>query len=335
MKILLHQPNHSAASYYRVVLPSRYLKSLTCKQDLYGDYNAYILHSSALTKYLVEKMKYEKRRGKTFVFSVDDNVFYKENKTIVPPWNMSYEHYEKQDTKDCLKWCVENAESVITSTQELSDFISHPKKYVLPNLVDLDDWNTESGVVWGKSGVRILWAGSKYHYMDLKQIIEPVKSIVNIYSNVTVYFMGCAPEELIGIHPRIKYLEGLEIKDYQSVTKHVIKPDIALAPLVDVEFNHSKSNLKYLEMTMTGAATIASDLTPYHCIDDGVDGILVKEDGWLDAMRKLVENVELRKEMAGNAYSKVCNNYSWQSASKPWVDFEDDLLAIDKVKMAS
>jgi hypothetical protein len=53
-----------------------------------------------------------------------------------------------------------------------------------------------------------------------------------------------------------------------------MRPYMALLPLVDCQFNHCKTSLKYLEMSVAGAASIASDITTYQCIQNGHNGLL-------------------------------------------------------------
>jgi len=63
-------------------------------------------------------------------------------------------------------------------------------------------------------------------------------------------------------------------------------------PLVDHPFNtQGKSDLKFLDYSMMGIATIASDRHPYNLtIKHGKNGLLVGDDPqeWLDAIYLLI-----------------------------------------------
>jgi glycosyltransferase involved in cell wall biosynthesis len=76
---------------------------------------------------------------------------------------------------------------------------------------------------------------------------------------------------------------------------------------------------------MAGAATIATNMPPYQCIEDGIDGLLVEpqdEEGWYKAIKKLIDDENLRMVLAANARQKVYERHSWQSQSRKqtWLD---------------
>lgn len=83
--------------------------------------------------------------------------------------------------------------------------------------------------------------------------------------------------------------------------------DIGLAPLEDTIFTRSKSYIKALEYSALGIPVIASDVGPYReFVDDGVTGFLVRrESEWIDRIRLLVEDADLRERMGAAAREKA------------------------------
>jgi glycosyltransferase involved in cell wall biosynthesis len=74
--------------------------------------------------------------------------------------------------------------------------------------------------------------------------------------------------------------------------------DIGLIPLKDTEFNRAKSNLKMLEMGAFGLGVIVSDVEPYQDFSKhGKNCLVVGKREWYKAMRRLIENPELRKDL--------------------------------------
>ncbi|MFW6311524.1 MAG: hypothetical protein ACOC1K_04740 [Nanoarchaeota archaeon] len=68
--------------------------------------------------------------------------------------------------------------------------------------------------------------------------------------------------------------------------------DIGLAPLLDHDFNNSKSNIKALEYTAAGIPGIYSKMKPYENMKNSF-----KTDGEIiDMIEKLSSNDDLRKE---------------------------------------
>ena len=102
------------------------------------------------------------------------------------------------------------------------------------------------------------------------------------------------------------------------------RPDIGLAPLLDEPFNRAKSELHWLEYSMAGAATVATSFGPagpYDVIRDGVDGLLATSRAdWERHLRRLAASPELRRELAGNARSRVLREYTVAVRAEEWAE---------------
>jgi hypothetical protein len=101
-------------------------------------------------------------------------------------------------------------------------------------------------------------------------------------------------------------------------------PEIGIAPLGGDEFDRAKSELHWLEYSMTGAAFIGQRYKgegPYAPVRDGIDGLLAKgRQEWHDAMKKLVKNPNLRLDMAAAAKERVLKEYHYKDRAKEWAD---------------
>jgi len=101
-------------------------------------------------------------------------------------------------------------------------------------------------------------------------------------------------------------------------------PEIGIAPLGGDEFDRAKSELHWLEYSMTGAAFIGERYKgegPYAPVRDGIDGLLAKgRQEWHDAMKKLVKNPNLRLDMAAAAKERVLKEYHYKDRAKEWAD---------------
>jgi glycosyltransferase involved in cell wall biosynthesis len=83
--------------------------------------------------------------------------------------------------------------------------------------------------------------------------------------------------------------------------------DFAVAPLVDTDFNRSKSDLKFLEYAALGLPGAFSQLTAYASVEHGVTGLLVENqaDAWYEAIAQLADSPGLRDELAEHALEYV------------------------------
>jgi len=326
--------------YYRAVLPTLQCYSdlsaegihLHADKDLHSedvDYNSYVLHRLPIET-TIFLMQQAQKRGQKFIIELDDDIL------RIPDHMPSVEY---KMPKWGLNQALEMADEVWVATEELKKAIGKPEKtYVLPNLIDTNAFLPPQ--VRANSPLHILWAGSMWHEKDLEQIVRPVERIVAEYGDcVRFIFWGYMPSGLFDFERipgqniahivqtrklgnNVLFLDGLAFRSWYDKLS-AISPAIALAPLYDCDFNDSKSNLKYLEMTMAGAVTVATDLPPYQCIEHGKDGLLVEpmnEDQWYHNLKMLIDNPALRQTLWDGARKKV-EDYSWQSPKKKlWLD---------------
>jgi len=85
-------------------------------------------------------------------------------------------------------------------------------------------------------------------------------------------------------------------------------------------FISHNSNLKYLENTVIGVPTIASNRVPYSVIRNGVDGMLVNDNEWYNALKELLDDKEKRKGMLIEARKTVKNSFDIRQVSEQWAD---------------
>ncbi len=91
--------------------------------------------------------------------------------------------------------------------------------------------------------------------------------------------------------------------------------DIGLAPLPDDVFHRSKTNTKFREYGACGIAGIYSNVVVYSdCVQDGQTGLLVPNTAadWYRAMRRLVDDADLRHAIQQQAHAAVEERYSQQ-----------------------
>jgi glycosyltransferase involved in cell wall biosynthesis len=90
--------------------------------------------------------------------------------------------------------------------------------------------------------------------------------------------------------------------------------DIGIAPLVDCNFNRSKSNLRWLEYSALKVPCVATDISHFReTINHGKDGFLVEDNDlgvWLDNLERLVLDENLRVSVGQAAYKRVKNDFN-------------------------
>lgn len=237
--------------------------------------------------------------------------------------------------RDLFKANFRKADLVTVTTPILRDALSeiNPNCVVLPNLVDFSVYPKCEYV---KKGVRLLWQGGSSHYEDLYLIHKAVVDILKKYPEVTFVYFGDtrfktlfadASQNQIEYHPWVSH----KVYPYKLST---LNCDIGLCPIIDNQFNRRKSSIKWMEYSVIGVATIASDLPPYNVdILQGTTGLLVNDDGWFDAMELLIEDKKCRISLVENAYGEVFKNHNAATKAYFWKNAYEKVLKKELVEV--
>ena len=153
----------------------------------------------------------------------------------------------------------------------------------------------------------------KYVLPDMPKICEDFRQ------RISFTFIGVEVRipEFEGI-TEINYVENMPLAKYRKFMEEN-KFDIGIAPLDDDEWSKCKYWNKYLEYTISGVAGIYSNVEPYTLIvKNGEDGLLVQNSpgAWYDAIKQLIENFELRKNIIKNAQENVLKNFSLEKITQ-------------------
>ena len=238
--------------------------------------------------------------GKKIVFDFDDDFFSSKR------WHGGHEAFQNVQAREDLKGMIGLADAVSVTTAHLKEkYMPYAKRVeILPNYIPLAAWPKSEP--HGTDEFRVLWAGSPSHFGDLKEVASALITFAKKQSNVRLIFFGREPVGLDEIKSQVVCLPWCEMDEY-PIKLSEIKADVAIAPLVNAEFNLSKSNIKALEYAACGYPIIASNVGPYKdTIDNGADGFLCQDQGeWEKALTALLHSSELRSQFRERATEMV------------------------------
>ena len=124
-----------------------------------------------------------------------------------------------------------------------------------------------------------------------------------------------------------KDVKGNDGKFHRTLPNSPYKGTVKTRPHV---FNEVKSELKIIESGMKGKVLIAQNFGIYkELITDGVNGLLVDEKdkkGWYKAIKKVIENPELRNTLAANLNKLVKDTYSLDNVAKLRVELYHKMI---------
>lgn len=240
--------------------------------------------------------------GSKFVLDLDDDI------DNVDPSHPEYEQLEER--KHMRIRMVQMADHVIVATEQIKQSIKQLNPYctVIPNAIDPEIWKVKNKKR-NDGKIRIGWMSSGSHFVDSPIIEDIMVEIIQQYPNVEFHIAGMIHNDTKGL----RWYHHKGTYGYKPFPKFYadLGIDIAIAPLKDIHFNRCKSNIKYLEASMLGIPTVASDVIPYQCIEHGKTGYLASTSGQFKKyLQWLIENEEKRIEMGKAAKKYVLENWT-------------------------
>ena len=220
--------------------------------------------------------------GFKIIYEVDDVVFHEE----IPDYNY-YKHAFASDEirQNCVDM-MNMADEVTVTCKYMRDLFiektGQQKTSVIPNFPP--EWWIGHHYNYGKviqnfdrnkKKPRILYSGSGAHF-DMKNVTgqqddfsHVLKFIIDNRSKYQFIFIGAYPPPL---HPYIESKE-IEFHPWQSLMNYPkfianLNPQLFLAPLKDIPFNRSKSDIKYIEGACLGIPCMVQDMVTYQDAPD-------------------------------------------------------------------
>jgi len=231
-----------------------------------------------------------RRFSRTIIYDFDDAIMYSDKD---PDRRCSRRKYARP-----FERTVRLSDMVIAGNSYLAE---HAKEYncnvaIIPTGLDtsLYQWPQERE---NDGKIRLVWIGSGSTLKYLAEIRPVLEEIGRRFENVLLRII-C--DEFFD-------LENMEVEkrtwSLKTQVGDLAGGDIGLAPLCNNRFTQGKCGFKILQYAACGLPVIASS-TGMHSefLREGLGGFVVNDiSGWIDSIRQLVENPELRKSMgAGN-----------------------------------
>ena len=309
MRIIFAQADFGGCGFYRILQPSAFLKfvlnhevkvafKFAPLQELLT-YDLIILQRQ-FNPAILEIIKVLQDNRKKIVYELDDSLW------DIPSENESKKYWTSDKivlAENIMKAC----DAITTSTEPLAELLRQHNKnvYVIPNYIP-----EVTPIPKFDSIIRIGWPGSVSHRGDFNSdIIRALKDIKKKYrEKIELVICGWIPEDLVG---HVTFYEPVPPFYYLGFLNE-LRLHIGIIPCVENKFNECKSNLKFLEYSITKTATIASAIYPYvHTITED-SGILIKNGSyqeWFESIDRLIQDPDLRNRLANSAYEFVKNNY--------------------------
>ena len=216
---------------------------------------------------------------------------------------------------------VEEADSVHVATEMLSRKVLRfrPNARVVPNALDERIWTELSPIPPPDAGhpIRILYMGTPTHARDLALIEPACRQLRSEFGRKIAFeILGVTADDTFAAWAARVDLPAFAARSYPGFVdwcKSQARWHIGVAPLVDDEFNRSKSPIKAMDYAALGVAVVASDVPAYRgMIRHNETGLLVANEpqAWRQALRTVILDPRLRHELADRARTTLFAEHS-------------------------
>lgn len=252
------------------------------------------------------------------VFDIEDNLFAmpEHHPALWLPWPHYLHSVDRALTEADLVTCATKPLSIVA--------LKHGARnvYVLPNHIDEALLNFPTNYSSDCALPTAGFAGGIGHSPDVESIAPVLETLIADYE-LDLHFMGADHRNITGLGSARHTPWTPDIGEYYESYDF----DIALAPLVDSEFNESKSDIRALEAMAFGVPVVASHSAAYSgLIRSGVNGFLARnQKDWLHYIRALVSSPEAR-ELMGQQGRKEASRRTIQKGYDMWWRAYDYLL---------
>lgn len=301
--------------------------------DLVKNFRIFIFFRCPYTDLIGEFIKKAKRYNKTVLFDIDDLMIDTRYTKTIPYVQAMSENDKKlyDDGVVAMGKLLSMCDAAITTTEVLADelgkYISDvtinrnvASEYMIK--ISEDAWkrnsNKEENIV--KIGY---FSGSITHNPDFAIVLPALVRLMEKYQHVELILVGelDIPRELKVFKERIVVSKMISWKRLPDLIAEI---DINIAPLDDTIFNRAKSENKWIEASLVKVPTVASRVGAFEkMIENGKTGILCENtiDEWYGKLELLVQNSNIRKTLAENAYHYVYEHCTSVYAGTKYSDY--------------
>lgn len=294
-------------------------------------YRGFVFYRCPITPVVEEFIRIAKENNKTIFYDIDDLVFDLNDTNKIKFLDTLSEDERKLYDDGVVRMgkTLDLCEYGIASTERLQiEMGKHLKDVYINRNVASEDMVKYSEIALNeieKDNSKVIigyLSGSITHNDDFNLIMPTIVKILKKYDNVYLKIVGLLdlPKEMEEVSDKVITAPFMDWKELPKLIRSI---DINLAPLENTIFNEAKSENKWTEAALVKIPTVASNVGAFKSqIINGKTGILCdtpKE--WESSLSNLIENADLRDEIANNCYDEVMKNHITTTSGKGVVDY--------------
>ncbi len=275
------------------------------------------------------------RSGRSYLYYLDDDFW------GLDPASPLGAYYAQPKVRASLNYFLQHAAMVLTNTDQLSihlrqhtsrPIVQVPTYFKFDLIENVNPERTQE--------IRIGFAGSIGRDADLELIKPSIGPVLASHPDTVFEFVGTMPRG-VQTNDRIRFFPTMS--DYDSFIRFQASRNwsIGLAPLLPTTSNSSKTDNKFREYAACSIAGVYSNFGPYPArVTHGVDGLLVSDGGWTDALLTLIAEPDRLMRMRQKARATALVRYeldhaagAWTRAIQPYIVRSESIPTVDLVRV--
>lgn len=185
---------------------------------------------------------------------------------------------------------------------------------LIPTCVDVVNGHNQYKTPKEKNIV-VGWTGSHSTLIYLEEVISVIEQLNKEFDFTFAVIANKNPELNLPNFQFIPWKEETEVFDLLSF-------DIGIMPLTPDKWSEGKCGFKLIQYLALGIPAVASPVgVNKEIIQEGVNGFLVNsKEEWYEALKKLLTNFQLRKQMSDAGRNSITSKYSVQAHQESFLN---------------
>ena len=229
---------------------------------------------------------------------------------------------------------LNTANQVTTTTQKLRSSLLEsvdrdPSDFnIIPNSINFNMFKPFNQKKRTGKKIRIGWTASDSHIVEGRFVMRVLNGLMKKRSDFEFVILGNIEKlRFVAKDFPVEWHEFTDISIY-PLKLASLELDIAICPLEDHSFNLCKSALKWSEFSALRIPSVVSDLDPYFCVRDGIDGLKAQnEEVFIERIEALMDDSNLRQKISRNAFDRNYEEFNVEHVAKKWLEvFERSII---------
>lgn len=242
--------------------------------------------------------------NKRLIFSFDDAIYARDESvdSLADGWLYRWKYGPS------VNWVIRNSLHVIVGNRFLARYAEKLNSHVsvVPTVVDTDQFRPKDDST--PFPIRIGWMGTHSTSPYLRPLLPVFQELARTYQDkLEFHIYGDAEFPKFDRAVIRDYRFDAQGKDFRSF-------DIGIMPIPDNEWTRGRCMFKAIQYMAVGIPAVASPVGMVdELIEDGKSGFLAQSPAeWLEKLRLLIENEELRRRIGQEGRKKIVQDFSLQ-----------------------